>query len=433
MMNIVYFRGVKATVQQFKFKFLTIALLAVVSIGFSACGENTTTTTGNKTADAPTGNAATVNGKAITLAEVERAAKAQAGDQWSKLSPLELAQARLQVLQNLIQTEVMYQKAEAEKTIPSDEEITTALNKLKTNSGKSAEEFQKEMEKVGETDATLREGLKKQLAIEKLVEKVSGKIEPPKDSEIEAFFKGNPEAFIKRQGVKLSAVVVDPRKSGEGDKTYDEASSALIIKEIGTKLNQGADFATIAREYSEDQSRANGGDLGYISEEQLKQSYPQLVGFMNPQFPIGKLAGPFNLDGRFFIFKLVERSDKDENQTLETPGVRQQITDALTNGRKNLVNQAYAAQAMNEAKIDNLLLKQIIANPNELSAARPAVTPDANANTNANANASANSNTANANAKPAANAANANAANANAKPAANTAANAKPAAANANR
>lgn len=408
MMNIVYFRGVEATVQQFKFKLLAIAVLAVASLGIISCGPPAQT--GNNQSTEPTGSAATVNGKAISLAEVERAAKQQAGDQWSKLSPLELAQARLQVLQTLIQTEVMYQKAEAEKTIPDDGEITTALNKFKTESGKSAEEFQKEMEKAGETEATFRERIKKELAINKLVEKVSGKIEPPKDSEIEAFFKGNPEAFVKKKGVKLSAVVVDPRKAGEGDKTVDEASSALVIKEIGTKLNQGADFTTVAREYSEDQSRANGGDLGYISEEQLKQSYPQLAGFMNPQFPTGKLAGPFNLEGRFYIFKLVERSDKDETLTLESPGVRQQITDALTNGRKSLISQAYAAQAMNEAKIDNLLLKQIIENPNNLSGARPAVTPDANANSNVNAAANSN---ANANAKPA----NANA-NANAKPAA---------------
>lgn len=420
MMNIVYLRGVEATVQQFKIKFLAIAILAVISVGLSACG-GPSGQVDNKTSNEPTGNAATVNGKAITLAEVEKAAKQQAGDQWSKLSPLELAQARLQVLQSLIQQEVMYQKAEAEKTIPTEEEITTALNKLKTESGKSAEEWAKELEKAGETEATVKDGLKKQLAINKLVEKISGKIEPPKDSEIEAFYKGNPEAFVKRKGVKLSAVVVDPRKAGEGDKTVDEASSALVIKEIGTKLNQGADFATIAREYSEDQSRANGGDLGYISEEQLKQAYPQLVGFMNPQFPIGKLAGPFNLEGRFYIFKLVERSDKDETLTLESPGVRQQITDALTNGRKSLISQAFAAQAMNEAKIDNLLLKKIIDSPNDLSGARPASTPDANANANANAAATnTNSNTnansksaanANANAKPAANAANANTAN----------------------
>ena len=59
------------------------------------------------------------------------------------------------------------------------------------------------MDKAGETEATIREGIKKQLAINKLVEKVSGKIEPPKDSEIEAFFKGNPEAFVKKERRKI--------------------------------------------------------------------------------------------------------------------------------------------------------------------------------------------------------------------------------------
>ncbi|HRH46510.1 MAG TPA: hypothetical protein PKY82_33005, partial [Pyrinomonadaceae bacterium] len=113
--------------------------------------------------------------------------------------------------------------------------------------------------------------------------------------------------------------------------------------------------------------------------------------------------------------------DKDENLTLESPGVRQQIIEALTNGRKDLVSQAYAAQAMNEAKIENLLLKKIIDNPNELSGARPAVTPNANANANANT-AAANSN-ANANTAPKANA------NANAKPVANAKPEVKPTAA----
>ncbi len=408
MMNIVYIEGVEATVQQFKFKFLAIAIFAAFSLGLTACGDTPTGQTG-----AVTGNAATVNGKAITMEEVERAVKGQTQGQESKLSQLELAQARLQVLQSLIQQEVMYQQAEKEKTIPTDDEVTTEFNKWKSASGRSAEEIQKEMEKQGETEATVRDSIKKKLAIDKLIEKVTGKVDAPKDSEIEAFFKGNPEAFVKRKGVRLSAIVVDPRKLSEDDTTVDEASAALKIKEISNKLNQGLDFATVARENSEDPSAQNGGDLGYISEEQLKQAYGgQLVGFMNAQVPIGKLIGA-PLDGKYFFFKLVERSDKDEVLTIESPGVRQQITEALTNGRKNLVSQAFGAQVMNEAKIDNLLLKKIIEDPNSLSGARPAVTPDANANTNANtavanSNTVSNANTGNANA---ANKAEANSAN----------------------
>ena len=208
-----------------------------------------------------------------------------------------------------------------------------------------------------------------------MVDKISGKVEAPKDNEIEAFYNGNKEAFVKKRGVKLAAIVVDPRNNGEGDLTPNEAAASQKLKDISQKLSQGTDFATVARQESEDASKIRGGDLGYLSEEQLKQNYPQLaVGFMNPEFAVGGLAGPVNIAGRFFIFKLQERVEKEEKQTLESPGVRKQITDSLVNTRKQLLSTSYAAIAMNEAKVENYLAKKVVENPNELSGARPVAT-----------------------------------------------------------
>jgi hypothetical protein len=135
------------------------------------------------------------------------------------------------------------------------------------------------------------------------------------------------------------------------------------------------------------------------------------------------------IGGKLYILKLQERSDKDEELTLQSEGVKQQVTDELVKARKSLLSASYQAIAMNEAKIENFLAQKLVANPNELSGARPASTPgDANANTNANSSGPS----ANANSKPAANANTAgeskSAANAPAKPAAT--APAKPAANN---
>src|SRR4030095_5731731 len=150
----------------------------------------------------------TVNGVTIKMEEVDRAVKQQAQGQEAKLSPLELAGARLQVLQSLIEQEVMYQKAQKENTVPSDEDVTAEVNKRKTQSGKSADQIAKEMKDAGVTEASVRESIKKELSIQKLVDKITGKIEPPKDSEIEAFYNGNKEAFVKKRGVKLAAIVI---------------------------------------------------------------------------------------------------------------------------------------------------------------------------------------------------------------------------------
>lgn len=140
-----------------------------------------------------------MNGKVIKLQEVERVIKQQGQGQEGRLSPLELAQARLQVLEGLIQQEVMFQKAEKEGTVPTDEQITAELNKRKTASGMSQEEFDRKMKEAGETEATLRETIKRGLAIQTLTDRITGKIEPPKDSEIEAFYTGNKEAFVKKK------------------------------------------------------------------------------------------------------------------------------------------------------------------------------------------------------------------------------------------
>ena len=405
MKDIVNFQGAKSIVHKFNIKIFTIAILAVATFALNACQSGATgnTTGGGDAASNET--AATVNGKAIKFEEVERAVKQQAQGQEAKLSPLELAQARLQVLESLIQEEVMFQKAEKETVVPKDEDVTLELNKQKTSSGMSAEEFDKGLKEAGETEASLREKIKKKMAIKSLVDKVTAKIEPPRDSEIDAFYNGNKEAFVKKKGVKLAAIVIDPANSGEGDTTTNEVEAVQRGNEIINQIRQGGDFASIAREKSEDQTRMQGGDLGYVSEEELKQNFtPQVAAtLMDPKFPIGQVTGA-QMQGKYYILKLQERSDKDENITLETPGIRQQVTDSLVNARKQLLAASYQAIAMNEAKIENYLAKKVVENPNNLSGARPASaeTPIANTNTNVNAaaNANANSNTnTNANVK----------------------------------
>ncbi len=402
MKDTVNFEGVKAIVRNTNNRLALIAIFAFSAFILTGCGGGTP---GNSIGGGGNDNetAATVNGKPITMQEVDRAVKQQAQGQETKLSPLELASARLQVLEQLIQQEVLFQKAEKEAKVPTDEEVTAALNKRKTESNLSAEKFQEQMTLAGMDEKSFRENIKKELAINNLVEKITSRIEPPKDSEIEAFYKGNPELFIRKRGVRLAAIVVDPTNSGEGDKTTDENSANLRLKELLGKVQQPAsDFQALVNEYSEDKSKFQGGEVGYFSEEQLKQSYPQLAGgFMDPKFGVGGITNPVPIDGKVFIFKLMERVEKDENLTLETPKVREQVTKSLIDNRKQLLSQSYAAQAMNEAKIENFLAKKVVENPNELSGARPAPTGNTNTNTAAaNTNANANTNTnANANVK----------------------------------
>lgn len=413
--------GANSKVQNLKKIFLFLLLSSVAAIA-AACG-GAATGSGSD----PNETAATVNGKAIKMEEVERAVKQQTNGQESKLSPLELAAARLQALQSLIEQEVMFQKAEKEGTVPTDDEVNAEFNKARTDSRLSAEEFDKKMKEIGETEATIRLAIKKRLAIQKLIDKITGKIEPPKDGEIEQFYNANKDAFKNRRGAQLAAIVIDPRDLGEGDTTKNEVEALAKAREIGERLMRNPDFATVALEASEDpETRYKGGDWRYFTEEEMKQVFPQ--GFadfvMNKMQPGQIVPQVIPFEGRYLIIKLQRKQEKDEDRTLESPGVRQEIADYLINARKQLLQASYQAIAMNEARIENNLARRVVENPNELSGARPAAaeTPAANTNTaaNANTNGSANSNAAgNSNQKPAANSntANAGSAAANKKPA----------------
>ena len=407
--------------QMSKNAFLFVFLFSVAVIA-GACGGSAPA--GPNGVD-PNATAATVNGKAITMEEVERAVKQQAQGQEGRMSQLELAGARLQVLQSLVEQEVMYQKAEKEAALPTDEEVTAEYNKRRTGSGLSQEQWDAKMKEVGETEASAKLAIKKGLAITKLTEKITGKIDAPKDSEIEQFFNGNKTAFKNKRGAQLGAIVIDPRDLGEGDTTKNEIEAQAKAREIGTRLLSGADFATVARENSEDQeTKFKGGDWRYFSEEEMKQVFPQGFAEAIMQLNSGDIVRqliPF--EGRYLILKVQRKQERDEDRTLESPGVRQEINEYLTNARKQILAASYQAIAMNEARIENNLAKRVVENPNELSGARPAQ-PDAPANAN----------TGNANVAPANSASNSNAA-APSNTAANTAANTanRPAAANAAR
>jgi parvulin-like peptidyl-prolyl isomerase len=323
----------------------------------------------------PNAVAARVNGKDIKFEEVEKALKAQGQGEEANFSPLELASARLTVLQQMIQTEVMFQKAEKETTIPSDDDVTAEANKRKTASGLSAEEFERQMAQAGENEQSWKLNIKKELALQKLQEKISSRVVAPKDQEIDAFYNGNKEQFKNKRGAQLAAIVIDPSNSGQGDTTVNQETANIKAKEIGQRAMTGADFATLAREASEDlQTRSNGGDWRYFAEDELKQTFGQgITDYIMTKMQNGQiLPQAIPLEGRILIVKLQRRQDADEDLTLESPGVRQRVTELLINGRKSLLWQSYAAIAINEAKVENYLAKNVVDNPNELSGARPA-------------------------------------------------------------
>lgn len=320
--------------------------------------------------------AATVNGKKIMLQEVERIIHQQSDGKESQLSAHDLAQARLQVLEQMIQREVLYQRAEQEKLLPTEDEITNIINKRKQDRGLTDEEFTRQLKLQNVTGEALREEAKKDLAIQKLQDKYAGKI-TISDREVEDFYTANKPRFVNQRGVRLAVIIVDPAdNSGQGitNDAKGEAEAKAKIDSIAQDLKGGADFATVGRAKSEDsQSLLQGGDIGSFSEEGMRQAgFPKelIDQFMGPM-AVGGITEPKLLNNKWYIFKLQEKRLQTENLTLESQGVRQQITVELTEQRKKILDASLLEVAMTEAKIVNNLATEILNNPGNLGL-RPA-------------------------------------------------------------
>ncbi len=347
-------------------------VLALTAVFFVACSNSGTSENKDSTV------AATVNGKNIMLAEVERQISQQAGGKQAQLSQLELAQARLQVLGGLIQREVLFQRADREKLLPTEDEITAAINQQKQQSGMTDDDFQKNLAAQKLTMESLREEARKDIAIKKLQDKYNSKI-TVNDKEVEDFYNGNRDRFVSSRGVALGMIVIDPADNSSQGITQNDAKSdteaKLKIDNIYQQLKSGADFATVARAKSEDPtSLQRGGDIGFATEEDLKQnSFPAdlIARFFGPM-QVGDTTEPVHFaSGKWYVFKLEEKRLSTENLTLESPGVRQQITQALIKQRGDILNAALLETATNEAKIVNNLAGTMLNNPSNLGL-RPA-------------------------------------------------------------
>lgn len=347
-----------------------VILVTTSALALAACKNGAASGPGGGGTDV----AATVNGKNIMLSEVDRLIGEQTGGQQAKLGPLELGALRLQVLDRLIQREVLVRRAEAEKTVPSDEEITNAINQQRSRG--TAEEWEKFLKDSNLTEAQLREEARKALAVQKLQEKHFGKI-TIRDQEVTDFFNSNREQFVNPRGVGLSDIVVDPRDSAGmfQDDAKSEAEAAAKINRLHAQLLGGADFATVARASSEDQSGLRGGDIGFANEEDLKQNgFPQeLIGSFFNTMQVGSYTKPVRFaDGRWYIFKLTGRQLETKPQSLEDPAVRERIKTGLINQRQTLLNEALIRSAMSEAQVVNNLAADMLRDPSTLGSLQPA-------------------------------------------------------------
>ena len=308
---------------------------------------------------------AVVNGVEIKRDEVEKYYHSRINPEAQETSPEEVLSGKLNVIEQLINNEILLERAKKQNLEASDGEVEDKFTELK--SPYTEEEFQRKLKDGGMTVDDLKRDLRRQLSIQKLLNReVAAKITIT-DQDVNDFYNSNRNQFnVAEAQYRVSQIVITPRKDAQvrnrkNDDATGDAEAQRKAKMIQDKLNSGADFAQLAMDYSEDPNTAGtGGDLGFIPESSLNgaQTDPLLKKAVLGLKP-GQVSPPIQLRDSIRILKLVAREAAGQ-RGVNDPQVQQMIRDTLRNRKEQLLRNAYLAVARDEARVTNYLAMQVI-------------------------------------------------------------------------
>jgi parvulin-like peptidyl-prolyl isomerase len=277
---------------------------------------------------------ARVNGKPILGRDLELQVHRElipiGSPEWKNLREDYRGELTLSVITNLINTELIYQKAIASGIKVTDAEVQAEMKKI-SETFKSDAEMNAALANQLTDRTSLEKSLYKRLVVDKYVdENVNKKIEVTPE-EVTKYYVSNPAEFQHPDIVRTSHILLPAGETAAQDALAKQRAEALL-----ERAKKGEDFAKLAKDYSTDSSASQGGDLGFTSREALDPEYAEMA-FSLPVGGVGLVKTQFG----YHIVKVTEKK-KEGLSTLDE--IKPQLTEFLKNQKgqedlAKLVNQ----------------------------------------------------------------------------------------------
>jgi peptidyl-prolyl cis-trans isomerase SurA len=337
--------------------FIAVSVITVACLA-TACRKSEPAASG----PAVTANTwATIDGRQISRDDVEKAYR-RTRDASQPLSDEEILTAKLSLLNDLIVQDILLAKAGQLKLEVPDSEVETAYSNAKKNL--SDEAFQQELTRRSLSAAEVREGLRRELLAQKVIEREAVSKVTVTDQQVTDFFNANREQFnIAEEAYHIAQIVVTPAKdqqiaNGTGDDAATPQAAAAKIQMLAERLKAGASFGDLAMGYSEDpESAPRGGDLGFVPVSRLRQAPAPLRDAV-----LNKAPGTVNVVtvGGIHTIVLVLAHEMAGQRDLSVPAVRERITGTLRGRKAQLLRAAYLTTVRGDAKVVNYLARRVV-------------------------------------------------------------------------
>jgi foldase protein PrsA len=254
---------------------IIIALMLIIILSVTAC-----TNTSQKTL-------VTVNGDIISEADLEKRLNVLG---FIYQMDIDRDLYGEEILDQLIEEELLMQEVAKHEIVVDAEEITLQYDEfigMLAMSYGSEDTMTAELKKAGLKTDDFQALITRLTTISVLIDKITEEIAVP-DEDIRSYYDDNPDEFTTPESIRASHILVK-----------DEDLAGQILG----KLNQGEDFAELAKEYSVDEgNKNNGGDLGYFTYGDM------VLEFENAAFAldIDEISGVVATQFGFHIIKLTD-------------------------------------------------------------------------------------------------------------------------------
>ncbi len=290
---------------------------------------------------------AEINGVVISRDQFEKELNIhldRVAKQGRQMSDAETATLKKNILEGLIEREVLYQESRKTGIEVKDQQVDQQLATIKQRFP-SVAEFNNAVRKMNLTEAEVKLQIARGLAIRELIDKqVASKIVIT-DAECKDYYNDNPQLFNQPEQVKASHILI---KVDAGADEAKKAESLQKIKDIQQKINDGGDFAELAKKHSEGPSNTRGGDLGYFRRGQMVKPFEETAFSM-------KANEVSDIVETRFGYHLIKVHDKKPAQKLAYAEVKDKLNQRIKQEKVEKEANQYINQLKGDADIKKYL------------------------------------------------------------------------------
>jgi peptidyl-prolyl cis-trans isomerase SurA len=251
---------------------------------------------------------ATVDGDPITLYELERY-------EASDIRTLQggAPAGRKELLETLITDRLIEKEAVEKGVIVKEEDVDRYIADIRTRNKLTEEQLKTALEAQGITLADYRKQIRQEIERQQLITReIRGKVNVT-PQEVQRYYDAHLDDYATPERYRIAHIVFAVGPDAADDQKSAARSEADAVYE---KIEDGADFAEMAKEYSQDASGKSGGELGWFEPKQLVDSLREAVAGLE----VGGVSAPVEGPAGIHILKLLERETASHRELSDLQG-----------------------------------------------------------------------------------------------------------------